>query len=69
VHFVRQLVKYSVQKFGCYDAFGAGIQLGKRHFAGAVNGHKEVLAALFVLHFGEVDVQVVDGVIFKLLFR
>jgi hypothetical protein len=36
-------------------------------FAGAVDGHKEVLTAFFGAHFGEIDVQVADGVVLELL--
>ena len=44
------------------------MQLGKGHFAGAVDGHEEVLAAFFGVHFGEIDGQVADGVVLEFLF-
>jgi hypothetical protein len=43
--------------------------LGKRHFAGAVNGHEEVLAAFFGLPFRQIDGQITDGVLLEFLFR
>ena len=46
-----------------------GMQLDKRQFADAVNGHKQALAAFFGLHFGEIDVQIVDGIILKFFLR
>jgi len=56
--FVGQLFWHPPQK-GCRDhTRSPRVQLGKRHFTGAVNGHEEVLAALCGAHFGEVDVQV-----------
>ncbi len=69
MHFVRQLVEHASQKLGRDDAFGARMQLGKGHFAGAVDGHKKVLLAFFGLDLGEIDVQVADGVVLELLFR
>jgi hypothetical protein len=36
--------------------------------AGAVQGHKEVLAALLGLHFGKIDGPVANGVVLELLF-
>ena len=32
------------------------VEFGEGHLAGAVNGHKEVLAAFFGLDLGEIDV-------------
>ena len=69
MHFIRQLLEHASLEFGRHDAFGAGMQFRKRHLAGTVNGHKEVLAAFFGLNPGKVDVQIADGVVLELLFR
>ena len=69
MHFVRQLVEHPPQKFGRDDTFGPGVQFGKRHLAGAVDGHKKVLLAFFGLDLGEIDVQVTDGIVLEFLFR
>jgi hypothetical protein len=69
MHLVRQLVEHAPQKLGRDHAFGPRVQLCKGYFAGAVNGHKEVLAAFFGLALGETNVQVVHRVVLELLFR
>ena len=44
---------------------GLRVQFGEGQLAGAVNGDKEVLLAFFGLHFGEINVQVADGVVLE----
>ena len=55
MHFIGQLLQHAPQKIGGYHPFGLRIQLGEGHLAGAVNGDKEVLAAFFGMHLGEID--------------
>lgn len=69
MHFVGQFVMYPTQKGSGHYALTAGMQLGKGHLIGAVNGHKEVPASFCGLHFGKINVQVADGTVFKFLFR
>src|SRR5215469_17159607 len=44
-----------------------GEQLDEGEFAGTVHSHKKVEAALRRLDFGDVDVEIADGVAFKFL--
>jgi len=67
MHFIRELVEHAPQKLGRHDPIGPWVQLGKRYFAGAVDGHKQVLAAFFGLLLGKIDVQVADGIVLELL--
>nr|GEW82229.1 hypothetical protein [Tanacetum cinerariifolium] len=46
MHLIGQLIKHAPQKFGGHHPFGPWVQFGKSHFAGAVDGHEEVLAAV-----------------------
>lgn len=46
-----------------------GVSEQKGNFTGAVNGHKEILAAFFDLHFGKITVQIADWVVARFLFR
>ena len=69
MHFIRQLFQHAPQEFGRHDPFRPWVQFSKRHLAGTVNGHEEVLAAFFGLHLGKVDVQIANGVVLELLFR
>lgn len=55
VHPARQLGQYAPQKPGGQHFCGLRRQPGKGPFAGAVDGHKRVLAAFFGLHFGKID--------------
>ena len=66
--FIGELVAHAPQQFSGDDPFGLRMQLGKRDFAGAVNGPKEVLAALLSLYLREMDVQIADGLLFEFLF-
>jgi hypothetical protein len=68
VHPVRQFGQDAAQKLsGCQ--FGSlWLQLGKGHFAGAVNGYNHILAAFFGLHFGKIDVQIPNRILPELLF-
>ena len=69
MHLIGQLVEYAPQKIGRDHAFGTRVEFGKHHFTGAVDGHEEILLALLGLHFGEIDVQIADGMVFEFLFR
>ncbi|GAB3734498.1 hypothetical protein GCM10027594_16060 [Hymenobacter agri] len=69
MHLIGQLIQHPPQELDGHHALGAWMRFGKVHFAGAVDGHEEVLLALLRLDFGKVDAQLADGVVLKLLFR
>jgi hypothetical protein len=67
--FVGHFIQYAPPKIGRHDPFGARVEFGKGHLAGAVDGHKKVLLAFFGLDLGKIDVQLADGVVLELLLR
>ena len=69
MHPVGHFVQSPAQKLGRYHALGLRMQFGKGDFAGSINGHKQLLLAFRGLDLGEVDVQVVDGIVLELLLR
>jgi len=68
MHPVRQFGQNAAQKLSRCQFGSLWLQFGKGHFAGAVNGHKQVLAAFLGLHFGKIDVQIPNRILPKLLF-
>src|SRR5262245_53309288 len=55
------------QEIGSDPACGLLMQLGKGKLAGTVNGDKELQAAFFRMHLGNVDMEVAKRVLLALL--
>lgn len=56
VDFIGQFVQHPAQEFGGHHALGPRVQFSEGHLAGAVDGHEEVLLALFGLGLRKIDV-------------
>jgi hypothetical protein len=65
---IRDSGQDPAQKICCQHLRRAGRHLGKGEFAGAINSHKQVDAAFFARHLGEVYGQIAKGVVLELLF-
>ena len=69
MHPVRPLGQHPTQKAGGGHFGGLWLQLGNRDLAGAVNSHKQALAACSGLHFGKIDALIAPGgVVLEFLF-
>jgi hypothetical protein len=55
------------QEVGGNPARGLLVQLGKGKLAGTIDGHEEIQAAFFRLHFGYVDMDITKRIFLKLL--
>ena len=64
-----QFVQHAPQQLGRDNPLGARVPFGKGSLADAVNGHEEVLLAVFGLDLGKIDVPIADGVVLAFLFR
>jgi hypothetical protein len=65
VHPVGQRGQHPAQQLGGQHLRGPGLPVGEGPLAGAVDGHKQVHAARLGVHFGQVHVQVGDGVVLE----
>ena len=69
MHLAGQLVEHAAQKLRGHYALGARVLFGEGHLAGAVDGHKKVLAAFCGPDFRKIDAQIGNGVVRALLLQ
>jgi len=68
MYFIRNLFQDPPQKVDGDNLGGLRVQLGKGQLTGAVNGHEQIPLAFCRLHLGEIEVQIVQGVVLKRRF-